>query len=256
MVDERIPYSCEMTLINLGFDVIKLPCEERLSLAVASHTDMLFFRHKNTLLTSRKYFEEHGDLFKAISAISKIKILLTDEIQEKEYPKDRIFNCLVLDNKIFAKPEYLSQRIIKYANTSGLELIPVSQGYPACVALAVPDTVITSDKGMARTLETEGIRVLTIPESEKIKLPPHKFGFIGGTAGVFRNTVYFAGNLYAHPSGKEIEAALNKVGYSCISLDEKADSLLDVGGIFFFENTPIRTAKKGKNINPKSPNKV
>lgn len=256
MVDERISYNSELSLTELGFEVIKLPPENRLSPAVASHTDMLFFRHKNTLLTSQKYFSEHVDLFEKITAIPEIEILLTDEVQQEEYPKDRIFNCLVIDNKIFAKKDYLSSEILKYAENFDLKLVSVAQGYPACVALGVPGTAITSDKGIARSLESEGLRVLTIPESEKIKLPPYKFGFIGGTAGVFRNIVYFAGNLYSHPYGKEIEVALNEAGYSCVSLDAEADSLFDVGGIFFFESPLKRTAKSGKTINPKSPNKL
>ena len=256
MVDERIPYRCETALLGLGYSVIKLHAEKRLSAPVASHTDMLFFRHGNTLITSRNYFSEHADTFKTIESIPDINIIISDEELLSEYPKDRIFNCLAIGNKLFAKPEYLSESISRYSAQRNLKFIPVKQGYPACVTLAAGNLAITSDEGMARKLQSESVRVMMIPNSDKIKLPPYKFGFIGGTAGVHKNTVYFIGNLLSHPCGKEIEAALCCEGYSCVSLDEESDSLFDMGGIFFFEALTKNTADNGISTSPKNPKSV
>ena len=250
-MDERIPSNCERTLAELGFCVIKLPMEKRLSPAVASHTDMLFFRHNNTLITSQIYFREHSDLFEKIRSCLSLDIILADEAPGKDYPYDRIFNALVIGDKLFAKSEYLSGEIIKYSKDRGLKIIPVNQGYPACVTLGAPGIAITSDAGMARTLKDEKVNVMLIPDSEIILLPPYKFGFIGGCAGVLHSTVYFIGNLLSHPYGKRIEERLAKAGYSCVSLDPESDSLFDMGGIFFFENPPKNTAVSGKNISPK-----
>ena len=253
-MDERIPHSCESALAERGFTVIKLRSDERLSPTVASHTDMLFFRHNNTLITSQGYFHKNQNLINNISDIPGIKVLLADEAPESEYPKDRIFNCLILGDKLFAKTEHLSKSINEYANNEELKIIPVSQGYPACVTLGIGDKLaITADSGMARALKSENIEIIDISDSEAIKLPPYKFGFIGGTAGVFRNTVYFIGNLAAHPCGAKIEGALKNAGYECVSLDEKSDSLFDMGGIFFFENPDINTATSGKKISPNKP---
>ncbi len=253
-MDERIPYSCERSLAERGFKVIKLPRDDRLSAPVASHTDMLIFRHNNTLITSQDYFDKNRNLINNISDISGIRILLTDDVPEREYPKDRIFNALILGERLFAKTEYLSKKITEYAKSAGLKIIPVSQGYPACVTLGIGDKIaITADSGMARALKSENVEVIDISDSEAIKLPPYKFGFIGGTAGVFRNTVYFIGNLAAHPFGTKIEDALKKAGYECVSLDEKSDSLFDMGGICFFENPEINTATSGKKISPNKP---
>ena len=148
----------------------------------------------------------------------------------------------------------LSRIVLKYLNRS-----LIKRGYnryekTAEVWTAIGDRIaITADSGMARELKSENIEVIDIYDSEAIKLPPYKFGFIGGTAGVFRNTVYFIGNLAAHPCGAKIEDALKKVGYNCVSLDENSDSLFDMGGIFFFENPDINTATSGKKISPNNP---
>ena len=86
---------------------------------------------------------------------------------------------------------------------------------------------------MEKTLLSEGVEVLLIEESDSIKLPPYKNGFIGGSAGVFESTVYFIGNLKAHPNANEIESALKSRGYNAVSLDPECDSLFDLGGILF-----------------------
>ena len=86
---------------------------------------------------------------------------------------------------------------------------------------------------MKKTLSSEGVDVLLVEESDSIKLPPYKNGFIGGAAGVYENSVYFIGNLKSHPNAKEIESSLNSRGFSAISLDPECDSLFDLGGILF-----------------------
>ena len=255
-MDERIPLACERSLEKRGFSVIKLPPAKELSSAVKSHTDMLIFFHNNTLITSRQYFSENAKTFEQIQLSKDINIILSDEEQLSEYPKDRIFNCLAVGSKFFAKTEYLSKEIVSYCTKNNIELIPTNQGYPACVTLAVGNLAITSDAGMANTLQREGITPHIIDNSEKIKLPPYKFGFIGGSAGVYDNTVYFIGNLLSHPNGEEIEELLYDAGYSCVSLDEESDSLFDMGGIIFLGAAAKNTAESGKNTNPKTPRRV
>ena len=253
-MDERISSRCEANLKRCGFAIVKLPPEENLSEAVASHTDMLVFRHSGTLIISRKYAKEHGELINTIRSLCGMNIILSDDGHEKSYPKDAIFNCLVIGNTLFGRLDSLSESVVSYAAQAGLRCVHVNQGYPACTTLALPcGLAITSDKGMARALVAEGVETLVISESEKISLPPYKFGFIGGAAGIFGNTVYFLGNLMAHPDGKAIENSLAAHGYACVSLDPDADSLSDLGGIFLFGNEDSTTAKTGSTTSPTIP---
>ena len=250
IVDGRIPEECEKGLLKCGFEVIKLPADERLSEAVASHTDMLLFHLGNTLVGSKQYFETHRDFFNRITeALPGFEFILTDDKVSSKYPSDAIFNALRAENMLFAKCDTASKTVLDLAEREGLTLVNVKQGYPACTVLALPSYfAITADRGMARALENHGIRVLLIEESESIRLHPYKNGFIGGTAGVLDGTVYFIGNLLSHPSGALIRDTLLSAGYSTVSLDESADSLFDLGGMIL-----INTDKNGSSTSPKNP---
>ena len=237
IVDERISEACEKNLCKEGFEIIKLPRDERLGSAVCSHTDILLFSHQNTLIASRQYIDAHEDVKEALyRAIPSLDLRLSDEEISHKYPLDAIFNAKAVKNKLFAKSDSVSKKILNYAKEKNLGIVSVKQGYVACTTLFVGEEfAITSDDGMARALRAEGMDVLKIHESEKIKLPPYRNGFIGGTAGIFGNTVYFLGNLNSHPEGKDIELNLLKRGYRAVSLDTNADSLFDLGGIILTE---------------------
>ena len=237
----------------MGFEVIKLPPEKRLSTPLASHTDMLLFRHDNTLITSQAYYEENSDVFESIRKIGNINIVLSATEQKDAYPFDRIFNCLAIGKRLFAKTDGLAPEIITYSNENGFELIPVNQGYPACVALGKDNVAVTADAGMASAFKASLIDTLIISNSEKIKLSPYDYGFIGGACGSLGDKIYFIGNLYAHPDGDKIEKFLKDHGYSCVSLDETSDSLFDMGGILFFEYPEKITAINGSTNKPKNP---
>ena len=233
IVDGRISEVCEHGLISMGFKVLKLPRDIRLSEAVSSHTDLLLFHHKNTFIGSREYFERNKYIRDVLmSEVKNADIRLTDEKIGCQYPLDAIFNALVIGNKIFAKTDTVSKEIISYANEAKLKIVHVNQGYPACTVLAVGEKLaITSDMGMKAALEKENIEVLYIENSKCIKLPPYKFGFIGGSGSVFGNKVYFLGNLCAVDRDGKIRQRLSDLGYTPISLDTDSDSLFDLGGM-------------------------
>jgi len=250
IVDGRISENCEAGLSRCGFEIIKLEKDKRLGEAVASHTDMILFRYKDTLIGSREYFDCHEELFKRIkTSLPDFEFILSDEDISAVYPNDAIFNALTVGGKLFAKADTVSADILALAKRERLGIIKVKQGYPACTTLALGDGLaITADKGMARALGKNGIEALEIQESEKIKLPPYKNGFIGGAAGITGKTAYFLGNLLAHPSGEIIKDSLARFGYDAVSLDPSADSLFDLGGMIL-----INTDKNGSNISPKNP---
>ena len=83
---------------------------------------------------------------------------------------------------------------------------------------------------MARAIEARGMTVDIIEEGG-ILLPPYKTGFIGGTAGVYGDKVYFVGRIEEHPSYNVIKRALDEEGLTPVSLGH--GPLLDVGGICF-----------------------
>ena len=250
IVDERISEECAARLSLDGFEIIRLPRDERLGEAVASHTDMLLFRLGDTLVGSRAYFERNSGVYDAIRhALPHFEFILSDEEILCDYPRDAIFNALRVGSRILAKTDTVSREILTLADRFGLEPVGVKQGYPACTALAISENlVITADSGIANAVERHGIRVLRIDDTERILLPPYKNGFIGGCAGIFENRAYFIGNFHAHPNADMIEGELLTLGYEAISLDPTSDSLFDLGGMIL-----INTDKNGSSTSPKNP---
>jgi hypothetical protein len=114
----------------------------------------------------------------------------------------------------------------------GFEIINVNQGYPACTVLKLSDSLaITADMGMKKALEKNGIEVYLI-ENGEISLPPYKYGFIGGCAGIHEDKIYFLGDPSLHPSYEIIKTGASKAGLEIVSLSD--EKLSDLGGIMFF----------------------
>lgn len=236
IVDERLQPECKSELLRLGFCIIPLPRSERLPEAVCSHTDILTFAVDNRIILSEEYARENQALLiKLKSELKDIDIRLAHDSFSKEYPKDAVFNALVMGKYVFCKADTVSREVLQYAKDMQMRIVNVNQGYPACTVLKLSDSIaVTADDGMERALSEKGISVYKIANSEKIMLPPYPYGFIGGTAGIFGKSIYFAGDLQLHPDCDIIEAAAFAAGLKCVSL-AKDVPLLDVGRLVFYD---------------------
>ena len=232
IVDERISSSCEHALLRRGFNVIKLPPSKNLSSPIASHPDMLIFKHENNLITSADYCDTAAYIFTDIREYSPAaRILFSNDVQEKAYPKDAIFNALVIGKHLFCKTDTVSGAILEYSKFANLTVHHVNQGYPACTVRALnSENAITADEGMANAMESVGINITRI-RNGGISLPPYQYGFIGGAAGVFGDSVYFLGNPDHHPDGRKIINACRRAGLNAVSLSD--EGLADLGRILF-----------------------
>ena len=233
IVDERISPACERSLLIDGFTVIKAPPSRKLSTPVSSHPDMLMFYHGGDIISSAEYCEGASFVFSDIREYcDSVSFTFTSDVFSEKYPYDAIFNALVIKDKIFIKTDTVSQAILEYAGKENLKIVPVKQGYPACTTLAFGSSAITSDRGMKEALTSEGIEV-TLIENGAISLPPYEYGFIGGCAGVYKNTVYFLGNIELHPDSEKIKTAIENAGYTVRSLS--SEPLADLGRIIFID---------------------
>ena len=237
IVDGRISKDSLRSLEALGFSPILLPKSDSLPEPLSSHTDMVLFHHGRTLISTAEYMERHPSLFRKIKeALPHFDIRISEEKLGKSYPFDAILNALVIGDKIFCKTDSVCREILSYAKEVGLRVINVRQGYPACTVLPISDSfAITSDMGMRDAMISEGIRVLTVPECDKILLPPYKNGFIGGSAGKDGEKIYFAGNPKALPYFNIMEEFAVEAGVALITLDAEFCGLTDLGGLAFCE---------------------
>ena len=233
LVDERLGPLEERALMLGGATVIRLPRSRYLSEAVCSHPDMLLFYNRGHIITSADWFEESPwALTDVYELVRGIRITCTGEIHGRDYPYDAIFNALVLGEYIFYKEDTVSEAIKKHAAKNGLKPVPVKQGYPACTSLAFGGSMITADEGMADAARRVGIKV-TLIENGDILLPPYEYGFIGGAAGVYRDNVYFIGNIERHRDFRRIDEAIRAEGYTPVSLSD--GPLRDLGRIIFID---------------------
>ena len=71
-------------------------------------------------------------------------------------------------------------------------------------------------------------------ENGDISLSPYEYGFIGGASGVFRDKLYFIGDLRLHRDAEKIENAARLQGLSPVSLG--SFPLIDLGKIIFIDS--------------------
>lgn len=232
IVDARISAECQRGLMLHGFSVIKTAPSKRLGEAVCAHPDMLMLVYKNRIITSAAYCDEAPYVFTDIrEACPSIEIEFVDEEQRPDYPHDAIFNALICKKRMFCRAQTVAMALKSLAVREGLKLIPVKQGYPACTVLMLnEESAITADRGMSRALRSEGIEVTEISDGD-ILLPPHKYGFIGGAAGVYGNKVFFLGSLDTHRDCEIIKDACKRAGLMPVSLS--GEPLADLGRILF-----------------------
>ena len=236
IADSRILPEEERKLTLSGYRVLTLPPFSRLSPAVASHADMLIARIGDEYVSYADYCEEASYVFSDLSLLMRgtgARLHFTADEVNAEYPHDVGLNALRMRGKLFCRVSSASPFLLDMAKKSGIEIVDVKQGYPACTVLKLSETAaITSDRGMAAVLTKHGIRVQLISEGD-VSLPPHEYGFIGGAAGVFKGTVYFLGDIDTHPSADAVKRAISMAGMNYESLSD--EPLLDLGRIVFYE---------------------
>ena len=236
LVDHRLPKGAAEALSRDDFRVVKLPSAGALYPSpIASHADMILFHHGTTVITSEEYRREHPELFEELEGrLPYYRFIYTEDRQSADYPRDAIYNALVIGDRLFCKTDTVAGAILDYAKEAGLTVINTAQGYPSCTVLSLGDRAVTADRGMARVLEKCGIPVYVISDSAFIGLMPYDYGFIGGSAGIHGGTVYFLGDVREHPDSGTILRAIADAGLDMRILPVDG-GMLDLGRLIFCE---------------------
>ena len=191
--------------------------------AVASHVDMNLCVIDDTVFLPRE--NDVADLFSKFG----YKVKFIRETLKNKYPYDVALNCKAIGKTVILNRETVSKDILEYCENEGKKIINVPQGYAACSTLALSETeFVTSDKGIYNELIKYGFNPLLIKEGY-IEIDEYDYGFIGGASGFYDDTLYFFGDITAHPDYQKIEQYLteNNVKYRYFDVP-----LRDIGGIF------------------------
>ncbi len=233
IIDQRASEEIERALMKMGFLVLRTHPAKALPAPLAHHPDMLMLKIGNTLLSSAEYAEEALPFFEDLNFYTGMDFSLSGDEFSSEYPNDCIFNALTMGDIVFCKTDSVSPSVLSLARRYSKRIVHVNQGYPACTVLPLGDkAAITADRGMASALLGEGIDVVLI-ENGGISLPPYEYGFIGGAAGVWEDTVCFLGDPELHPDGEKITAAVKRAGLRSVALSSAP--LCDLGRIIFVD---------------------
>ncbi len=213
--------------------VVPLLPYNKLDLPVSSHADMLLCVIDKMVFCYDEYYENNISLFKIIEQTGYDVIKVKHQCNKK-YPYDIGLNVLIIGKKIFCKADYAAKEIIEYGKKNGYKIINVKQGYSACSCFVVNEsTVITSDLGMKKALENEGIKVYIV-SNEKINLSGYNCGFVGGSGFVLNETAYFFGNFQdlIEENHDEILECFQKKHIDIYSISDEC--LKDYGGAKIF----------------------
>lgn len=149
------------------------------------------------------------------------------------YPDHVCLNAVQLKNRLICRVASLDEAVKDYCRKQGFALINVNQGYAKCSCAVVSDNaVITADQSILRALRNAEIDVLPTGQGS-VALAGADYGFIGGASGYDQenHTLYFCGNICAHPDHDRIRSFCEAHGTRIVSLSN--DYLIDIGGILF-----------------------
>lgn len=231
VTDIRLPEKCRVSLLTRGFSVVSLPLFSKLDPRVASHPDMLMLPFGDRLFVHKDYYSEAKTAMDRILTETSLSLVLTEDAVGAEYPHDISLNVAVVGNHILGRCDAMAKAVVAYAEECGVALVNTKQGYAKCSAVVLGDkALITADPAVEKAARSLSLDVLRISEGH-VTLDGYDHGFIGGASGVCGNTVYFCGNILAHPDGNAIKEFCQSHGFEVVSLSE--EPLYDVGALFF-----------------------
>jgi len=230
IIDGRAADILEAPLRTRGYEVLSLPCFDRLDAPVSAHPDMLLWTCGNKIVTHKDYFELTRKIFDKLSD-GGYEIILSEREVSQKYPNDIALNCALLDGFIIANEKFVSPIILDMARERGLGVLHTKQGYAKCSSFLVDGSaLITADESIFALCKAKGLDILKISEGN-IRLDGYGYGFIGGAGGVDGDEVFFAGNPKYHPDGEKILDFCRERKKSVTILADIP--LIDVGTIFF-----------------------
>ena len=223
LVDLKMPIPIRVALMKHGIETLSCPEWEGLDKPVSSHPDMLFYPiERGRVLVGREYYEKNKAFFDALP----LEYILCDKTPSGKYPSDVLFDALGVKDTLYGKEGCVSTELLSAFS----RFVSVRQGYTRCsVAMLSDNCAVTSDKGIARALEKDGVDVLVISEGH-IRLDGYGTGFIGGAGVRLPDGEYlFFGDVLSHPDGEKILSFADEHKIKTVSLS--GIPLSDHGGL-------------------------
>ncbi len=228
LVDGRINRMLENRLADMGIRVIKTEKYEGLYEAISFHPDIMYHHlGGNRIVHAPGVSKKTNMVLEALG----FQLIPGSTPLGGKYPFNIAYNVARVGNVAFHNLKYTDPVLARELALSGAELVHVNQGYTKCsVSVVDSNSIITSDKGIARAAEKKGIDVLLIEPEEGIKLPGVKYGFIGGSSGLIDEKKWLlTGDILNLKSSEKIIQFLQKRCIDVICLP--GEPVIDIGSI-------------------------
>lgn len=223
IIDHRMPAPVMDNLRRLG-EVVPFISSGSVYDAIEGHPDVFLCSMPHGLVVSPnapEYVKER---------VKQHRIIMKTGVRDvgNEHPETVHYNAVATANFLIHNLNLTDKTILQSYNSENK--IFVKQGYTRCNLIALDEEhFITSDKGIYSAL-AHRVKILYV-SPEGIKLKNFDHGFIGGTAGVLGNTVFFAGSLNYFPEGEKVREFIEARRLKVVDLYD--GPLIDGGGIFF-----------------------
>lgn len=230
IIDFRTTAEEKYNLTNLGYEALICPPSQLLYDAVCGHPDMLLhIINSKTILVHRDIDENFVEKLKKLN----FDVVFSKNSLKDTYPEDIILNSVSFPNLFVHNLKYTDNNLLSYM-TNKIS-INVKQGYTKCsTAIVSRNSVMTSDKAIAKALRKENIDILLLPPGD-ILLPGLNYGFIGGCCGLLdENSMAFYGDLNYYAFGDMVLGFLGKHEVTPVYL--RKGKLIDRGSIFIVDN--------------------
>ena len=142
------------------------------------------------------------------------------------YPHDSIYN-VYKGSDFYLHNDTTEKNIRAFMDDNGFSHYHIKQGYTRCSIVPMGDKILTSDYGIYKSLKDK-INIVLLKE-ESIALDGFANGFLGGTCGLFDNTLIFNGNIESLNSFDIIKKEAEKSKIEL--LYPKNCDLIDTGSI-------------------------
>lgn len=225
LVDGRIDKALEESLIKRDIKLIKTEKVNGLYDAISFHPDLMLHHLGDENVVAAPNVDD-----KILWRLEEegFKIIFGKKEIGGKYPGDIPYNTARFGDFAVCSIKHTDEILLDNLVKRNVKIIDTKQGYSKCsICVVDSSSVITSDKGLYKTLTGYGVDVLLITPGH-IGLFELSHGFIGGASGsVSHNEIAFYGNLHRHPNGCEIKNFLLKHGKTLINLSENL--LIDLG---------------------------
>ena len=211
---------------ELRYCITQIPRCKNIDAAVSTHPDMLFsVIGERSIVTDAGYFEENREFFSRL-AEKGVSITLSERRLAPKYPSDVLFDAIRTEKLLVGNLKHTAPELF----ADNIKQINVKQGYALCSTLLLSGAAVSADLGICSVLRENGYDVLQI-SAGGILLDGYGYGFIGGASAVLERekTVFFFGNVHAHPYGESIVRFCREKGYK-VCCDENTP-LADLGGV-------------------------